>query len=99
MLRTDLKKFNGDLPNRAMALVGHLNELGTTWRDQENKKFPGSQAPAWEPTSAKLCLARIGSGASGMCVPKQSLGTRDAMPDGRATSQAALFEDRLDTGG
>ena len=36
---TDLKKFNSDLQNRATALVGHLHELGTTWRDQENTKF------------------------------------------------------------
>jgi uncharacterized protein YukE len=34
-----LKKFNAELQDKATALSGQLNELGTTWRDQENKKF------------------------------------------------------------
>lgn len=35
----NLKKFNLELQDRVGALNGQLNALGTTWRDQENKKF------------------------------------------------------------
>ncbi len=37
----NLKKFNLELQDRITALNGQLNSLGTTWRDQENKKFVG----------------------------------------------------------
>ena len=36
----------------------------------------GSQAPAWEPCPGKLHLGHLGSRASPNCVPKRSLGTR-----------------------
>jgi uncharacterized protein YukE len=35
----NLKKFNGELEERMSALMAQLNSLGTTWRDQEQKKF------------------------------------------------------------
>ena len=35
----NLKKFNTDLQERITALGGQLANLGSTWRDQENKKF------------------------------------------------------------
>lgn len=35
----DLKRFNNELHTRLTALHGRLNELGSTWRDQEHKKF------------------------------------------------------------
>jgi uncharacterized protein YukE len=35
----NLKKLNLDLQDRIAALNGQLAALGTTWRDQENKKF------------------------------------------------------------
>jgi WXG100 family type VII secretion target len=34
-----LKRFNTDLQERTSALAVQLDQLGTTWRDQENKKF------------------------------------------------------------
>ncbi len=34
-----LKQFNSELAERTTALASQLNPLGTTWRDQENKKF------------------------------------------------------------
>ena len=34
-----LKKFNNDLRERTSRLNNHLNALGTSWRDQEHKKF------------------------------------------------------------
>ena len=34
-----LKKFNNELTERSTALSQHLESLGQTWRDQENKKF------------------------------------------------------------
>lgn len=34
-----LKKFNAELRDRAGAISNKLNSLGTTWRDQEHKKF------------------------------------------------------------
>jgi uncharacterized protein YukE len=34
-----LKKFNTDLRSRLTHLGNQLNTLGTTWRDQEHKKF------------------------------------------------------------
>jgi uncharacterized protein YukE len=34
-----LKKFNGDIQDRATALAGQLAALSRTWRDQENTKF------------------------------------------------------------
>jgi uncharacterized protein YukE len=34
-----LKKFNGQLRERAAALAGQLAALNATWRDQEHKKF------------------------------------------------------------
>jgi len=35
----NLKKFNQDLEERMTALRNQLHALGTTWRDQEHKKF------------------------------------------------------------
>ena len=35
----NLKKFNTELEERMAALLGQLNALGATWRDQEHKKF------------------------------------------------------------
>jgi uncharacterized protein YukE len=35
----NLKKFNDDLEERMTALRSQLQALGTTWRDQEHKKF------------------------------------------------------------
>lgn len=35
----NLKKFNLDVQDRITTLNAQLNGLGTTWRDQENKKF------------------------------------------------------------
>ena len=35
----DLKRFNGELHAQLSALHGRLQELSTTWRDQEQKKF------------------------------------------------------------
>lgn len=37
----NLKKFNLELQDRLATLNGQLVALGTTWRDQENKKFVG----------------------------------------------------------
>ena len=34
-----LKKFNTELRERLTALTSQLGALGTTWRDQEHKKF------------------------------------------------------------
>ena len=34
-----LKKFNNELRDRLSRLNNHLSSLGTTWRDQEHKKF------------------------------------------------------------
>ena len=34
-----VKKFNTDLRSRLTHLGNQLNTLGTTWRDQEHKKF------------------------------------------------------------
>jgi uncharacterized protein YukE len=34
-----LKKFNGDVQERATSLSGQLAALERTWRDQEQKKF------------------------------------------------------------
>lgn len=34
-----LKKFNGDLRDRAQSLASQLAALGATWRDQEHRKF------------------------------------------------------------
>ena len=34
-----LKKFNGQLRERAAALANQLAALNATWRDQEHKKF------------------------------------------------------------
>jgi uncharacterized protein YukE len=34
-----LKKFNGQLRDRATALANQLAALNATWRDQEHKKF------------------------------------------------------------
>lgn len=35
----NLKKFNGELEERMTALSAQLHALGSTWRDQEHKKF------------------------------------------------------------
>ena len=35
----DLKRFNNELHAQLSALHGRLQELSTTWRDQEQKKF------------------------------------------------------------
>ncbi|MHC5006425.1 MAG: WXG100 family type VII secretion target [Planctomycetota bacterium] len=35
----DLKRFNNELHGQMTALHGRLQELSTTWRDQEQKKF------------------------------------------------------------
>ena len=35
----NLKKFNNDVQERITALGNQLDNLGRTWRDQENKKF------------------------------------------------------------
>jgi WXG100 family type VII secretion target len=35
----NLKKFNQDLEDRLTSLRAQLQALGTSWRDQENKKF------------------------------------------------------------
>ena len=34
-----LKKFNTELRDRSTSLANQLAALGTTWRDQEQKKF------------------------------------------------------------
>ncbi len=34
-----LKKFNNELRERTSRLNNHLNALGSSWRDQEHKKF------------------------------------------------------------
>ncbi len=34
-----LKKFNNELRDRLSQLNNHLSSLGSTWRDQEHKKF------------------------------------------------------------
>jgi uncharacterized protein YukE len=34
-----LKKFNSDLQNQTTLLANQLAALGSTWRDQEHKKF------------------------------------------------------------
>ena len=34
-----LKKFNTDLRDRSNSLANQLSALGSTWRDQEHKKF------------------------------------------------------------
>jgi uncharacterized protein YukE len=34
-----LRKFNTELEERMTALVGQLNALSASWRDQEQKKF------------------------------------------------------------
>jgi uncharacterized protein YukE len=35
----NLKKFNNDLRDRMSRLNNQLGSLGTSWRDQEHKKF------------------------------------------------------------
>lgn len=35
----NLKKFNTELEERMTSLMGQLNSLSATWRDQEHKKF------------------------------------------------------------
>ena len=35
----NLKKFNNDLRDRSNSLANQLAALGSTWRDQEHKKF------------------------------------------------------------
>ncbi len=35
----NLKKFSNDLRDRCRSLSNQLTALGTTWRDQEHKKF------------------------------------------------------------
>jgi len=35
----NLKKFNQELEERLTSLRAQLHSLGSTWRDQENKKF------------------------------------------------------------
>ncbi len=35
----NLKKFSNDLRERSRSLTNQLTALGTTWRDQEHKKF------------------------------------------------------------
>ena len=35
----NLRRFNTDLEERMTALAAQLHALGTTWRDQEHKKF------------------------------------------------------------
>jgi len=35
----DLKRFNGELQGNMTALYGRLQELGQSWRDQEQRKF------------------------------------------------------------
>lgn len=35
----NLQKFNTDVQDRMRLLANQLAGLGTTWRDQENKKF------------------------------------------------------------
>jgi uncharacterized protein YukE len=35
----NLKKFNQELEERLTSLRAQLNALGSTWRDQEHKKF------------------------------------------------------------
>ena len=34
-----LKKFNAELEDRMSSLGNQLHELGSTWRDQEHRKF------------------------------------------------------------
>ena len=34
-----LKKFNSELQNQSTLLANQLTSLGSTWRDQEHKKF------------------------------------------------------------
>lgn len=35
----NLRKFNGELQSQLTTLSNQLAGLGTTWRDQENKRF------------------------------------------------------------
>ena len=35
----NLQKFNNEVQDRMTLLIGQLAGLGTTWRDQENKRF------------------------------------------------------------
>ena len=35
----NLRRFNSELEERMTALTAQLHALGTTWRDQEHKKF------------------------------------------------------------
>ena len=35
----NLRRFNAELEERMTALTAQLHALGTTWRDQEHKKF------------------------------------------------------------
>lgn len=35
----NLRRFNSELEERMTALAAQLHALGTTWRDQEHKKF------------------------------------------------------------
>jgi hypothetical protein len=34
-----LKKFNAGLADQLAAVIGQLDALGATWRDQENRRF------------------------------------------------------------
>ena len=34
-----LKRFNSDIQERTTVLAGQLDQLSSSWRDQENKKF------------------------------------------------------------
>lgn len=36
---SDLKRFSAELSRQAGALRGRFDQLGDTWRDQEQKKF------------------------------------------------------------
>ncbi len=35
----NLRRFNGELEERMTSLAAQLHALGTSWRDQEHKKF------------------------------------------------------------
>jgi len=35
----NLRRFNGELEERMTALAAQLHALGSSWRDQEHKKF------------------------------------------------------------
>lgn len=37
----DLKRFNTQVRDQMTLLLGRMNELGETWRDQEQTKFVG----------------------------------------------------------